>query len=305
MSRFISCQEKLFTLQSTTETILSFRVPVEMIPHIHILSPKPQRVVELPDNAKFLKVEVHGYDNSVCVRATEFDAHIHIFGCNNTVTIEEDCVSYGRSQIWIGDKNTPCFGCKIHIGRGGIYTALDLRLFDRKGEIYIGENCLMSWDVMIWGSDTHALFDAENQLRRGRRVEIGNHVWVGHGCHIGKNTHIADGCVVGWGSVVAGRFEEPNCVIAGNPARVVRRGVRWSRQRPDDFIPEREADLQQYADWAEERPQPRHSRGSIFKMLLKVLLLWGLVRTPGVNRERMTERYRRAKGALAGALARG
>lgn len=276
-----------------------------MTPHVHIRSPKPQRLVSLPDEADFLHVEVHGYDNTLCVCAPAFRACIHIFGCNNTIIVDPDCVSYKPSEIWIGDESTPCFGCRIHIGRGGTYTALDLRLFDRDGEIHIGEDCLMSWDVMIWGSDTHALFDAEHQLRRGRRLSIGNHVWVGHGCHIGKNTHIADGCVVGWGSVVSGRFEEPNCVIAGNPARVVRRGVQWNRQRPDDFIPEREADLQQYADWAVEKAPPKPSRGSMCKLLVKVLLLWGVRRIPGLNRARMAERYRRARRALARALEQG
>ena len=35
-------------------------------------------------------------------------------------------------------------------------------------------------------------------------------------------TVLGDGCVVGAGAVVAGKFED-NCVIAGNPARVIKR----------------------------------------------------------------------------------
>ena len=33
---------------------------------------------------------------------------------------------------------------------------------------------------------------------------------------------LGDGCVVGAGAVVAGKFEA-NCVIAGNPAKVIKR----------------------------------------------------------------------------------
>ena len=33
---------------------------------------------------------------------------------------------------------------------------------------------------------------------------------------------LGDGCVVGAGAVVCGKFED-NCVIAGNPARVIKR----------------------------------------------------------------------------------
>ena len=38
----------------------------------------------------------------------------------------------------------------------------------------------------------------------------------------GKGTVLGDGCVVGAGAVVAGKFED-NCVIAGNPAKVIKR----------------------------------------------------------------------------------
>ena len=37
-----------------------------------------------------------------------------------------------------------------------------------------------------------------------------------------KRQVLGDGCVVGAGAVVCGKFED-NCVIAGNPAKVIRR----------------------------------------------------------------------------------
>ena len=37
-----------------------------------------------------------------------------------------------------------------------------------------------------------------------------------------KGTVLGDNCVVGAGAVVSGKFEN-NCVIAGNPARVIRK----------------------------------------------------------------------------------
>ena len=47
---------------------------------------------------------------------------------------------------------------------------------------------------------------------------------------IGKNVSIADNSIVGWGSIVTRRFDEPNVVIAGIPARIVKRGIDWDRK---------------------------------------------------------------------------
>jgi len=42
-----------------------------------------------------------------------------------------------------------------------------------------------------------------------------------------KNVTIPNECIVGAGSVVTKRFDKEYCVIAGNPARVVRENVQW------------------------------------------------------------------------------
>ncbi len=60
-------------------------------------------------------------------------------------------------------------------------------------------------------------------------VTIGQRVWVAGGAFIGKGVTIPEGCVVGAHAVVTRPFNEPDCVLAGQPARVIRRDVAWSR----------------------------------------------------------------------------
>lgn len=62
---------------------------------------------------------------------------------------------------------------------------------------------------------------------KNNSIHIGNHVWVGAYASIMKNVYIADDCIVGWGSVVSGKFDTSNCVLAGNPAKLVRQGITW------------------------------------------------------------------------------
>lgn len=94
----------------------------------------------------------------------------------------------------------------------------------QKCEIQIGRNCLIGHDVTIVDSDFHSL--NPNDRHSGGPISVGNviisdNVFIGSRVTILKNTQIGSGSVVGAGSVVAGRFPE-NCVIAGNPAVVIR-----------------------------------------------------------------------------------
>lgn len=53
-------------------------------------------------------------------------------------------------------------------------------------------------------------------------TEIGHDVWIGHGALILPGARIGSGAIIGAGAVVAGEVA-PFAVVAGNPARVIRR----------------------------------------------------------------------------------
>ena len=59
----------------------------------------------------------------------------------------------------------------------------------------------------------------------GQEIHIGKNCFLGCNSIILKGTFLGDGCVVGAGAVVSGKFED-NCVIAGNPAKIIRRLYR-------------------------------------------------------------------------------
>ena len=67
-------------------------------------------------------------------------------------------------------------------------------------------------------------------------IKIGNRVRIASNVTVCKNTEIADECIVGSQSVVAGKFTKPNCVLAGNPARVVKENVTWDRRFPKQYM---------------------------------------------------------------------
>lgn len=122
-------------------------------------------------------------------------------------------------------------GAVIEIGDNvGISGAV---LYARKG-IYIGENTAVGGNCKILDNDFHPI-EAEERLRLlndrhggdasdlipAKEIRIGRNCFIGCNTIILKGTVLGDGCVVGAGAVVSGRFGD-NCVIAGNPARVIR-----------------------------------------------------------------------------------
>jgi virginiamycin A acetyltransferase len=72
----------------------------------------------------------------------------------------------------------------------------------------------------------------------GPDTVIGNDVWIGQGARILPGAEVGDGVIIGAGAVVAGHVP-PYSIVAGNPARVVR------KRFPDDQI----ARLQALAWW--------------------------------------------------------
>lgn len=104
-------------------------------------------------------------------------------------------------------------------------------IYARKG-IYIGDNTCIGGNVKILDNDFHPI-DAESRVQLlndknggdslaipSREIRIGKNCFIGCNAIILKGTVLGDNCVVGAGAVVSGKFDD-NCVIAGNPAKVI------------------------------------------------------------------------------------
>lgn len=187
---------------------------------------------------KQVKISICGNDNKIIIPKPERLAklEIKIFGNFNTVIIEEGV--HGTFEIQAGFKASRSTShCSLFIGKNTGSNGSQIVLFEKGSEVTIGEGCMLASDTAIWASDTHAILDQSGHLtNHGISIHIGNRVWVGAGSKIGKNTAISDNSIVGWGSVVTKKFNEAGVVIAGNPARIVKRHIKWSKSSPDSFL---------------------------------------------------------------------
>lgn len=131
--------------------------------------------------------------------------------------------------LWLGTypkyggvKNNPHikignnFGCSRNVHFGAI------------NSITIGDNVLIGSNVLIEDHSHGKTFDyskPRNKLPLYSKgdIVIGNNVWICENVIICPGVHIGNNCVIGGGTVVTKSFKEDNVLIAGNPARIVKR----------------------------------------------------------------------------------
>ena len=161
---------------------------------------------------------------------------VKVYGNNNKILIDEK-VHLNKISINIGFPNNPVNNSLIKIGENTGFQNVHIQVGEDDSFITIGKDCMCSFDLEINCTDHHAILDCNGALlNRGRSVEIGDNVWIGKEVRIMKNSKIPNGCVVAQRSVVTKKFEIENCVLAGNPAKIVKENIFWSKKRPNSFL---------------------------------------------------------------------
>lgn len=177
-----------------------------------------------------LTLKVDGSNNVLKINKNDLlegtlNINIDFKGNNNICTFSKkvrgnwNITCYGDNNLFKVGENTSC---------GEFSIALHSNHFE------IGDNCMISSSEELW-TDGHSVLDYETREVINipkTPIIIGNHVWLGRRCTLTKGAQIPDDCIVGIGSVITKKFTEPHCIIAGNPAKIVKTGVTWDGRRP-------------------------------------------------------------------------
>ena len=136
------------------------------------------------------------------------------------------------------------------------------------GLITVGDYVTISSNVKILAHDASMGYSNEGICKIGV-VEIGNHVFIGHGTTILCNVRIGDYAVIGAGSVVTCDVP-PHTVYAGNPARFIKTTDEFRQQHqygcethPVIQRPWRELTQLRANEWDEIRSQLKDTYGYI------------------------------------------
>ena len=137
----------------------------------------------------------------------------------------------GLNSISFGDKLRIFPGARIECSNGGKVVfgknttiGHNLHLTSIKDDLIIGNNCILSSNVLITNND-HEYRDVKNIIQNQPIIHkstiIGNNCFLGSGSVILPGSSLGNHSIVGANSVVRGNFPS-YVVIAGNPAKVIK-----------------------------------------------------------------------------------
>lgn len=174
------------------------------------------------------RVRVEGENNEVHIsplcRLTQCE--IHIRGNNNRLYLGAHCNVAQTRFCLEDDANSVALGTDCMLVGPTELAATE------GTTLTLGAGCMLSANTDVRTGDSHALYDAEGaRCNAARDVCLEEQVWLGNRAMVLKGVRLARGCVVGAGSVVTRACAQPECVLAGNPAEIKRRGVRWTAER--------------------------------------------------------------------------
>jgi acetyltransferase-like isoleucine patch superfamily enzyme len=100
----------------------------------------------------------------------------------------------------------------------------------------IGKNVMIAFGTTIMDYDGHPIFQTKEEEEQERDtyggtakpITIEDNVWIGFKSTILKGVTIGAGSIVGAYSCVT-KDVPPNCMVAGNPARIIKENISWRR----------------------------------------------------------------------------
>lgn len=179
---------------------------------------------------KKVKINVYGHNNKVFIKQNSRlkNTDITIKGDNNVIELGEKIMVY-ESCVFLmeGNNSSIQIGNKTTIGSASIFTG------ESNTSLQIGEDCMISRQVRMNTSDFHSILEADTNKRINPpgNIFIGNHVWIGREVIIHKDSKILNNTIIGIRSFVNKSFAESNIIVAGTPAKKLKTGVTWSRDK--------------------------------------------------------------------------
>lgn len=155
------------------------------------------------------------------------NVRIQVRGSNNKLLLHKDVKFYNGTLITLENE-----GNTLEIGERSDFQGCSFIIREYDTTVTIGKDCMFSANIYVRNGDSHTIYnDHGEKVNSAYDVTIGDRVWIGYGVTILKGSVIENDSIIGTQSVVAGKHIPEGSIAAGNPARVLKQGFHWGREK--------------------------------------------------------------------------
>lgn len=176
-----------------------------------------------------IQLDIVGDNNQISIGPGSVLANVRfrLRGSGHQITFGENCRISRGAVLWFEDDR-----CLLQIGSNTTMVDVHIAVTETGSRVTIGENCMFANDIDIRTGDSHSVIDSNNgeRLNYAADVHIGRHVWIAPHSIILKGVSIGENSIVASGAVVTKPFGS-GVILGGNPAKIIKTGVSWQRER--------------------------------------------------------------------------
>ena len=196
----------------------ALHLPVFIYRRTSLFKMKGQIVLNVPPTLGMVRIGPHGLGTQ------DIKYSRTMWEVSGTLIINGK-TSFGRgSRISIGKEGT------LTIGREFMITGRSTIICQK--EITFGNDCLLSWDILIMDTDFHHITNLSGDIINAPRpIHIGNHVWIGCRNTILKGVTISDDVIISANSTITKSIAEKHCAIGGSGKEItiLKRNISWKQ----------------------------------------------------------------------------
>ena len=176
-----------------------------------------------------VELDIVGDDNQIKIGwgSVLTDVRFRLRGSGHRIEFGKNCHISRGAVLWFEDEH-----CSLQVGANTTMVEVHIAVTENGSRVTIGEDCMFANDIDIRSGDSHSVIDAQTgeRLNFPADVHIGRHVWIAPHVVVLKGVELGENTIVASGAVVTKSFE-PGVIIGGNPAKVIKTGVSWQRER--------------------------------------------------------------------------
>ncbi len=245
-------------------------------------------MITITDKAQFDDVGenkiIHGDIENI-----EFEQSSITFNGSNNIIVIENGVKMKNCMLKINGENTLFYLSKskhwyylditsnnntaVYFGKNCFLNGRLVAVTSERQNIFIGNDSLFSYGITLRTADPHLVFDCETKYRinHSASVLLGDHVWLGQGAMLLKGTQVGSGSIIGAAAVCAGKKIPSNASYAGNPAKLLKQGVFFTKECVHQWTEETTAEheINDTDEWIYTRDKHTVSLADVDKALKK------------------------------------